>query len=209
MIKNRVQPIILLDAMGVIYRNADDVADLLIPFVRRHNPGVVPGLVETSYRLASLGELRADEFWQQMGIDAGFEDDYLVGHELMAGLTEFLDWAQVQGFRLACLSNDVSTWSRKLRQRFDLSARFEKWIISADVGVRKPEQAIYQAALRQLDASASDLLFVDDRLANVQAARALGIRSVLFGVSADASQDPGACAGFPALRQRLETELGG
>lgn len=202
------RPIIVLDAMGVIYRSADDVAELLIPFVLRHNPAVAEALVRNCYQLASLGHLGSDQFWDRLGVPASLENDFLAGHGLQAGLHEFLDWAETSGFRLACLSNDVSRWSSKLRQRFELEDRFEKWIISGDVGVRKPDPAIYQALLRELDASPSRLLFVDDRLANVQAAQALGIQSILFGGQALEHCLVPSCAEFPALRHRVEVAFG-
>lgn len=195
---------LVLDAMGVMHQNADDVTELLIPFVQQHNPDANNDVVQHSYRLASLGILDTHDFWRQVGVDPAHEDDYLASHMLTPGLTAFLDWASGMGFGLACLSNDVSMWSRKLRHRFGLSERFEKWVISGDVGVRKPDPGIYLEVLQQLGVSAAELLFVDDRLANVEAARRLGIRSLHFSDDLEATSEELVCRGFQDLRRCIE-----
>ena len=46
---------IVLDAMGVIFRAADDVADLLIPFVREAGGNMNANEIESAYLDASLG----------------------------------------------------------------------------------------------------------------------------------------------------------
>ncbi len=170
---------ILLDAMGVIYVNGDDVGELLIPFLREKGVGAPDADIEDAYREASLGKFSSGRFWQRFGVDPSVEDEYLARHALSPGLRSFL--RQVPGqIRLACLSNDVSEWSWKLRERFALTDRIKHWTISGDVGVRKPDPRIYELA-KAVCVESARTLFVDDRLANVEAARASGFLAVLFG----------------------------
>ena len=56
---------IVLDAMGVIFRAADDVAELLIPFIAETGGNVSTGIVESTYMDASLGLISVDEFWRK------------------------------------------------------------------------------------------------------------------------------------------------
>src|SRR5690606_30330822 len=51
---------------------------------------------------------------------------------------------------------------------------------SAHVGVAKPDPAIYAIAVERAGVPARRCLFVDDRAENVEAARALGMTSMLF-----------------------------
>jgi len=90
--------------------------------------------------------------------------------------------------QLWCLSNDVSEWSRKLRQRFGLDRYFQRFVISGDVGARKPDPAIYQFLLDQAGIGPSEAIFVDDRLRNVKAADAMGITSILFNPTPQETQ---------------------
>jgi HAD superfamily hydrolase (TIGR01549 family) len=171
---------IVLDAMGVLYRSADDVADLLIPYARKHGSAATPERIIEVYREASLGRMSSDELWRALGIAASAsDDDYCRLNELTAGLREFL--ARDHDARYACLSNDVSEWSLCLRRRFGLEDLIEEWVISGDVGARKPDPEIYALAAERLGADGASILFVDDRPRNLDAAVARGWETAQFG----------------------------
>jgi HAD superfamily hydrolase (TIGR01509 family) len=172
---------IVLDAMGVIFRAADDVAELLIPFVARNGGTADATIVAAAYIDASLGRIDADAFWQRVGLDAGVEDAYLATHGLMPGVDAFIASARRARLPVWCLSNDVARWSAKLRTRFGLDRALAGAVISSEVGCRKPDAAIYCALLARCERRADEVSFIDDRPANVAAAAALGIRSHLFG----------------------------
>jgi HAD superfamily hydrolase (TIGR01509 family) len=172
---------IVLDAMGVIFRAADDVADLLLPFIAETGGNVSPEIVESAYLDASLGRVGADDFWRKVGLDSSVEDKYLERHALTPGIESFLSCAGEINMPVWCLSNDVERWSIKLRNTFDLEKSFAGAIISSAVGSRKPNPSIYQSLLEASRYRADQLLFIDDRTKNVDAARSMGIRSVLFG----------------------------
>ncbi|MFA6317558.1 MAG: HAD family phosphatase [Elusimicrobiota bacterium] len=67
-------------------------------------------------------------------------------------------------------------------------------VLSHEVGLRKPEPAIYKEALRRAGVKASEAVFIDDLPENVEAARKQGIHAILY-------------PGPKELRRRL-TELG-
>jgi len=171
---------IVLDAMGVIYSVGDDVIDLLCPFIAEKGGERDILKVQSLYNSASLSNIRASEFWEAVGIDPGLEDEYLNRHQLRDGLVEFLQEVKKQGYEVWCLSNDLSEWSKKLRIRFELDNYFRGFVISGDVGTRKPDQAIFSALIGQLGADPSSAIFVDDRLQNLDPAAALGFETVLF-----------------------------
>jgi len=92
-------------------------------------------------------------------------------------------WAQLlhdEGFPLALLSNMPLELSRHLTKSFTSLSTFEYLIYSCDYGSIKPELAIYRNCLEQLKAAPQDILYLDDRAENVEAAASLGINSVLF-----------------------------
>ncbi len=55
---------------------------------------------------------------------------------------------------------------------------FDDVVISAEVGMRKPEERIFQLAIDRLGLSPAECAFVDDVDGNIVAAQALGIRTV-------------------------------
>ena len=168
--------------MGVIFRAQDDVAELLIPFVAKCGSSIEEGNLLDLYERSSLGVLDADDFWRELGLDPRIEDEYLTSHKLNEGVLDFLLFAQDNEIDVWCLSNDVSRWSMKLRKRFELEDKFVGFVISGDIGFRKPSGQAYRCLVDQIG-SVPDL-FVDDRARNVSAAQAAGIPSVCFGPSA-------------------------
>jgi len=61
---------VVFDVMGVIFEEADDVANLLIPFIERECGYTRRDEIQRRYREASLGLISARDFW------VGISDDY-------------------------------------------------------------------------------------------------------------------------------------
>lgn len=174
---------VVLDAMGVVFRAADDVAEVLVPFVRKRGGVEDVGAIEAAYLDASRGSITADAFWLKVGLSPSLEDDYLSGHALAPGAREFLALASDMDTPVWLLSNDVERWSRKLRSAFALNAWLCGAVISSDAAARKPDAAIYRYFMHRSGYDAPAILFVDDREKNVAAAAALGIHALQFGVN--------------------------
>ena len=172
--------ILVLDAMGVIYSVGNDDRDLLCPFVEEKGGTKDVSKIEMLYNSTSLGNMSSAQFWKAVGLDPGLEDEYLQRYKLTDGLTDFLEAVNSQGYEVWCLSNDISEWSKKLRARFGLDKYVRGFVISGDVGVRKPEQAIFDHLLGQLTVSPRDAVFVDDQRRNLDVAAALGFSTILF-----------------------------
>ncbi len=171
---------LVLDAMGVIYAARDDIVELLCPFVHEQRGIKDDRRIEELYTLASLGKLSAEEFWKQVQVDSAAEDEYLLRHRLSAGLLSFLPIARHLVDAIWCLSNDVSQWSRKLREHFQLDRFVDGYVISGDVGARKPDAAIYRTLLAKTGIKPEEIVFVDDRPRNLDAAAELGFQTILF-----------------------------
>ena len=172
--------ILVLDAMGVIYAVGNDDRDLLCPFVEEKGGTKDVSKIQMLYHAASLGNMSSAELWEAVGLDPGLEDEYLQRYELTDGLTDFLEAVNSQGYEVWCLSNDISEWSKKLRARFGLDKYVRGFVISGDIGVRKPEQTTFDYLIGQLTVSPSDAVFVDDQRRNLDVAAALGFSTILF-----------------------------
>lgn len=199
--------VLVLDAMGVIYTAADDVAELLVPFVTERGGLSDSTAIQTLYTQASLGALSADEFWDAVGLPSSVEDDYLARHRLTVGVRDFLQELPRCVESVWCLSNDVSRWARKLRERNQLEDLIAGSVISGDVGSRKPDAQIYLALLHVLGRPASDCVFVDDRGKNLSAAAALGFRTIRFGGPSEGNRGDGpVISSFAELATYLERQ---
>jgi putative hydrolase of the HAD superfamily len=107
----------------------------------------------------------------------------LDGESIIRPNQDAVQWAELlhhEGFPLTLLSNMPLELSRHVTKCFPSLSIFEYLIYSCDYGSIKPELAIYRDCLELLKVAPQDILYLDDRAENVDAAARLGINSVLF-----------------------------
>jgi 2-haloacid dehalogenase len=85
-----------------------------------------------------------------------------------------------QGRDVTMLTNFASDTFAEARQRFPFLQRPRGVTVSADVGLIKPDRAIYEHHARAFGLEPKATLFIDDSRANVEGARAAGWQSVQF-----------------------------
>jgi putative hydrolase of the HAD superfamily len=120
---------------------------------------------------------------------------------------DMLDWVNqlhAAGIKTALLSNMPWDLVKYVRANFHWMENFSFKTFSAEVRLIKPDPEIYEHTLRGLGVTAAEALFVDDREINVEAARALGIRSIQFQSTAQLKKELEAL-GFPILPAAAES----
>lgn len=85
-------------------------------------------------------------------------------------------------YKLAVLSNADRSLRRRLEQEMELLHLFDDVVVSAEVGMAKPEAALFRLAAERLGVPPEQCVFVDDWDQNVTAARAVGMQAVLHRV---------------------------
>ena len=88
-------------------------------------------------------------------------------------------------YKIAVVSNIGHEFLEKIFSEHDLHPYFDVVIPSSKFGVIKPNPAIFRILLEQLGMSAREVIFTDDRLKNVEGARAVGIDSFVYQGVAD------------------------
>ena len=107
------------------------------------------------------------------------DQQIVAAYTVTGGLAELFGWCADAGIAVACISNDLSEWAAARANYFGLSGALVSLTISAEVGARKPEKAIYDAFLATVP-KGTRCVFVDDRLENVTAAARYGMHGILF-----------------------------
>jgi 2-haloacid dehalogenase len=87
---------------------------------------------------------------------------------------------RARGVALYALSNWNADTFARTRALFPFLAAFDGLVISGQIGLAKPDPRIFRHLLDAHALAAGDVLFVDDRAANVEAARESGIEGVVF-----------------------------
>jgi HAD superfamily hydrolase (TIGR01509 family) len=132
-----------------------------------------------------LGECSEEAFLESFFADGrdfdrlGFVSAIRSAYRWLPGLEDLLAELCDAGCAMHAFSN-YPVWYQLIEQRLKLS-RFLDWtFVSCVTGKRKPDPAAYAHVLNELGVSAEQCVFVDDRVANCEAARQCGIRSALF-----------------------------
>lgn len=99
---------------------------------------------------------------------------------VISGTVNILASLREQGYTLAVLSNWSSETHARVYKQFEFLHWFDEVVISAQVGLVKPDPAIFHLLLDRLQRLAGECLFIDDTLTNVQAASELGFQGIHF-----------------------------
>ena len=91
-----------------------------------------------------------------------------------------LEQLKNRGIKLFLLSNTCDAHFSFAQKHFAFLKLFDGFILSYEVGARKPEKEIYQKALEIGNCSSKECLYIDDVPAFVQAARSLNIDSEIY-----------------------------
>ena len=85
------------------------------------------------------------------------------------------------GYRLGILSNtSANHWEYCLDHFSILRDCFEKIVLSYEVGVMKPQEEIYEAAIQAAGVSAGNIFYADDLHPNIEGANRCGMDAVLY-----------------------------
>ena len=197
----QTQPALLIDFGGVL---TSDIWTSFGDFCRRR--GLDPGAAKRLFREhpEALAELRGLEtgasdparferrFAELLGTEAdGLIEGLFAGLQPSAEMVEAVRRARAAGVATCLVSNSwvMDHYTEEIR------ALFEAVVISAEVGLHKPQPEIYLLAAERVGASPDQCVFVDDLRENCAGAEAVGMTALLH-------RDP------QATIERLEQLLG-
>ncbi|NTW44293.1 MAG: HAD family phosphatase [Anaerolineaceae bacterium] len=140
-----------------------------------------------SAKKATLGEISETEHFKfvldQLGVpDYGidrFQQEFWGGDVLDEELVEFISEHNGE-YRFGMLSNAMSNIRNWLNQKHGFLHLFDVTYFSAELGMAKPDPKCYLAILNEFKVKANEVIFIDDFIENIQAAKELGIHSIYY-----------------------------
>ncbi len=170
-----------LDADGI---DRDSYAAAMRPWVRQ---AYGPDDAESPIHALERGDITDSEFEEILAsalvtVDggqvraAGLLKRMFAGSVMQPEMLDLVRELRGSGLRTGLLSN---SWGHRDSYPRDLlDELFDDAVISAEVGMRKPEERIFRLAVERLGLSPAECVFVDDVEGNIVAARALGFAVV-------------------------------
>ena len=136
---------------------------------------------------AQRGEISVEQHWENQGRQLGlspeeiqaFRDEFWGGDRLDTDLVAYIRRLRLD-FKTGLLSNAFSDLRRVVTETWRFADAFDEMVISAEVGVVKPDPRIYHLALERLEAPPEAAVFIDDFRRNIEGARAVGLNAIHF-----------------------------
>jgi HAD superfamily hydrolase (TIGR01509 family) len=83
------------------------------------------------------------------------------------------------------------------RERHAFLGEFDECVVSGHVGVVKPDRRIYEILFKRVGRNPSELLFIDDSLANVRGSEAAGMAAIHYREGVDLERELKARGALP------------
>jgi HAD superfamily hydrolase (TIGR01509 family) len=109
---------------------------------------------------------------------AAFHRVRRAGYRFLPGMEKLL--GDLRGAVTRYAASNYPVWIEELAHRFDFARHFDGVVASCHLGVRKPDPEFFAKLLAAIDRPAHACLFVDDRVANCDAAASVGMAAHLF-----------------------------
>ncbi len=180
---------LIFDFGGVFMKTVDHEPRLYWDRRLNLSPGSVERIVHgsESWRQAQLGLISLNDYWAdvagQLAITPDetqqLAHDFYSGDQLDTEMVALAQQLRANGHPVALLSNDSLALLNKL-QGLGIVDLFNPLVVSAQIGVMKPDPRSYQTVLDRLQRPAPEAIFIDDMPANIAGATALTIRGIHY-----------------------------
>jgi FMN phosphatase YigB (HAD superfamily) len=118
-----------------------------------------------------------EEVCQNIGFAGSFDEFARFFADIFTPIPEMVELhgrLRARGFATLILSNTNELAAGHIRRQFPFFSRFDGYVLSYEHGCMKPDLRLYQVVERMTGKTERQLLFVDDRLENAEAAGKLG-----------------------------------
>ncbi|MEQ9716434.1 MAG: HAD family phosphatase [Candidatus Asgardarchaeum sp.] len=139
--------------------------------------------------LLSTGKISEKIFWKKFILDSGsnskipskspWEKEYLARFKKNKDVLNIAKKLKNNGYKIAVLSNTISAHA-KINKNRGLYNCFHYLFLSYKIGLSKPDPKMYFFALNKLHTKAQEVLFIDDKIENIKAAKKIGFDTILF-----------------------------
>jgi putative hydrolase of the HAD superfamily len=109
--------------------------------------------------------------------------------ELIDGTEAIAHSLKKAGYRVFALTDNVHEIVAHLKWRHQFWNLFEGAVVSAEIGLMKPNPAIFRHAAKTFDVAAGETVFLDDVQANVDGARSTGMEPRVFTMPSRCGED--------------------
>jgi putative hydrolase of the HAD superfamily len=121
-------------------------------------------------------------------LDLGFDEFRDIWNDIFSEdleVNEIITCLKAKGFPLFLLSNTNELHFAYILERYPIVHLMDEWILSFEVGAKKPKKRLYDAIFEKTDVAREEVFYVDDMAPYVERARDMGMKGLVFREAAD------------------------
>lgn len=171
--------LIIFDCFGVVFGEVAPV------FFKRHFPPEQAAILKEKFFIpADLGLVTYDELFDNIAEELCLnKEDILtewnsiihLNEEIIPVIKELKNSADV-----ILLSNAVESFVERIFEEYSLTELFDRIFISCYLKMAKPDPAIYQYAVSQMNKEYDEIYMIDDNIKNVENLHEIGIKGIQY-----------------------------
>jgi HAD superfamily hydrolase (TIGR01549 family) len=180
---------VIFDFGGVLVRMVDDRPRLALAKRLGVPLSRLDDLVffSESAQRASKGEINVGMHWEAVRVALGIRPEDMPGFLEQYWSADDVNWQLLDyirdlhpRYKVGLLSNAWDDLRQTMHARWNIDGLFDELIISAEVGLVKPDPRIFHLAMERLSVQPEEAVFLDDIAENVEAARREGLNAIAF-----------------------------
>jgi glucose-1-phosphatase len=109
-----------------------------------------------------------------------FQDIWNIIFEENTEINDIIIYLKNKGFPVFLLSNTNELHFSYIMERYPIIHSLDEWILSYEVGAKKPKQKIYDTIFEKTEAMRGEVLYIDDIPEYVEAAQTYGLQGLVF-----------------------------
>jgi len=177
---------IFFDLCGVVITLGDNEFINALSKEIKVKPKDVEELFYKYLRQNEIGRLSEDQFYGKIFEKLKVEFDLEKTKEIrtsfrneIEGMRTFVEKLR-RKYYVGYISNDAKEIASRCRKKFELNKLFQKGLLAYQVGARKDSPKLFLTLLYDVGMKAEECIFTDDTEANLEAAKKLGVNTILF-----------------------------
>jgi FMN phosphatase YigB (HAD superfamily) len=170
---------VAFDIMGVIITEPSMVRNGLYPI---YKDKFSYEYIKELYNKAKINVDGDTALWKSLGVDNPdiAREEYLKSFKKDRCFERIRRYLNKRNIQKGIISNMPEEWGDYFVEKFKLRRDFDPILLSADIGVAKPDYGKYDEFISRAKVRGDRILFIDDKLKNLEIGKRFGFKTVLF-----------------------------
>ncbi len=172
--------LVIFDCFGVIF---GEIGPRIVRKYAKEGDDIA-AIKDKIFIPADLGQITYDELINSIAGEFGVSrqtvlDDWNSFIKLNEELVRMIEKIRETSV-VALLSNASKGFVESLFEKYNLTRLFDEMVVSANIGMAKPDKEIYKYCVSRFDCEFDEIYMIDDNAVNLDGLETIGITPVLF-----------------------------